>query len=203
MKEDKHTREKLLSAAREEFMEKGYNGASLRSICKKAEVTTGALYFFFRNKEDLFGELIREPIQKLTMVMNRHYDYEISTAQALDSHLNLEFEEDFIEARKVLEIIYDNFDAFYLALVKSEGSTYENILEEFAEVSEKHYRKVADLMSEALNAPRMDDYMLHWISRLQIEAFARLVEHRIPREQAQIYMEDNVKFLINGFMGMF
>ena len=40
--------------AKEEFMEKGYNKASLRSICSKAGITTGALYFFFENKEDLY-----------------------------------------------------------------------------------------------------------------------------------------------------
>ncbi len=49
------TKENLLNVARKEFLEKGYQGASLRTICQKANVTTGALYFFFANKEDLFA----------------------------------------------------------------------------------------------------------------------------------------------------
>ncbi len=56
--ESKDTRDRLISVAAEEFFEKGYDGASLRQICSRAGVTTGALYFFFKNKEDLFRETI-------------------------------------------------------------------------------------------------------------------------------------------------
>ena len=48
------TRAALVAAARREFAEHGYSSASIRSICSAAGVTTGALYFFFRNKEELF-----------------------------------------------------------------------------------------------------------------------------------------------------
>ena len=43
MKDDRETKEKLLASAEHEFMEKGYQGASLRNISKNAGVTTGAL----------------------------------------------------------------------------------------------------------------------------------------------------------------
>lgn len=45
MRPETQTKEMLLKAAKEQFMEKGYMGASLRTICKEAGVTTGALYF--------------------------------------------------------------------------------------------------------------------------------------------------------------
>ncbi len=48
MKDERETKEKLLQSARAEFLAKGYQGASLRSICKASGVTTGALYFFLR-----------------------------------------------------------------------------------------------------------------------------------------------------------
>lgn len=51
MKEEKETKERLLISAKKEFVEKGYLQASLRNICKNAGVTTGALYFFFQDKE--------------------------------------------------------------------------------------------------------------------------------------------------------
>ncbi|MBR4097117.1 MAG: TetR/AcrR family transcriptional regulator, partial [Oscillospiraceae bacterium] len=50
MAHDKETREKLIESAKAEFMDKGYNKASLRTICANAGVTTGALYFFFEDK---------------------------------------------------------------------------------------------------------------------------------------------------------
>ena len=44
------TRRALIAAATLEFAERGYQGASLRSICAAAHVTTGALYFLFAGK---------------------------------------------------------------------------------------------------------------------------------------------------------
>ena len=58
------TKENLLNVARKEFLEKGYQGASLRTICQKANVTTGALYFFFANKEDLFSQVIGDVLDQ-------------------------------------------------------------------------------------------------------------------------------------------
>lgn len=60
MKEEKETKERLLISAKKEFVEKGYLQASLRNICKNAGVTTGALYFFFQDKEDLFAAVVEE-----------------------------------------------------------------------------------------------------------------------------------------------
>ena len=55
---DSETKERLLACAKKEFVEKGYAKASLRAICREAGVTTGALYFFFQDKDDLFCSLV-------------------------------------------------------------------------------------------------------------------------------------------------
>ena len=62
--ENKETRQHLLECAKREFLEKGYMKASLRNICKAAGVTTGALYFFFKDKEDLLAALVEEPLRQ-------------------------------------------------------------------------------------------------------------------------------------------
>ncbi len=66
MKSDRETKEKLLESAKSEFLEKGYMKASLRKICADAGVTTGALYFFFEAKEDLFAAIVEPPLNALT-----------------------------------------------------------------------------------------------------------------------------------------
>ena len=55
---DYEKRKLLIEAAKKEFLEKGYNKASLRNICANAGMTTGALYFFFSNKEDLYESIV-------------------------------------------------------------------------------------------------------------------------------------------------
>ena len=52
------TLESIQRAAMQEFLDKGFQGASLRQIVKNAGVTTGAFYGYFSSKEALFASLV-------------------------------------------------------------------------------------------------------------------------------------------------
>lgn len=54
------TKEKIIEAARVEFMAKGYDSASLRDITKSMGITVTNIYRFFTSKEVLFQEIIGE-----------------------------------------------------------------------------------------------------------------------------------------------
>ena len=51
-------RQDLLSAALDEFFEKGFSAARMDDIAAHAELSKGALYLYFQSKEALFTELI-------------------------------------------------------------------------------------------------------------------------------------------------
>ena len=53
------TRERLLAAAAEVFAEKGYDGARVGEIAKRAGLTTGAIYAHYGTKAELLAEAIR------------------------------------------------------------------------------------------------------------------------------------------------
>ena len=54
------TRERILECAKAEFLAKGYRAAQLKSIASAAQVTTGAIYRHFKDKNDLFLTLVKE-----------------------------------------------------------------------------------------------------------------------------------------------
>jgi AcrR family transcriptional regulator len=56
------TREAILVAARELFAEKGYDGASIRAIARKAEVDPALVHHFYGSKEGIFVEAMQLPI---------------------------------------------------------------------------------------------------------------------------------------------
>ena len=60
---EKSTLELIHAAAKAEFMEKGFQAASLRNIVKTAGVTTGAFYGYYDSKEELFAALVGEPYE--------------------------------------------------------------------------------------------------------------------------------------------
>lgn len=52
------TEQIILEAAYEEFLEKGYDGAKMMSIARRAGVAHSMLHYYFRSKEKLFLEII-------------------------------------------------------------------------------------------------------------------------------------------------
>ena len=55
---DKSIDPRLLCAAKNVFLKKGFEMASLAEICQEAGVTTGALYKRYSGKEELFAEVV-------------------------------------------------------------------------------------------------------------------------------------------------
>jgi TetR/AcrR family transcriptional regulator, transcriptional repressor for nem operon len=47
------TKERILAAAKELFLARGYGATTVDAICEKAELTKGSIYYFFDSKEDL------------------------------------------------------------------------------------------------------------------------------------------------------
>ncbi len=56
---------RLLEAALSLFSRKGYDGASVREIIEEAGVTRPVLYYHFKNKEDLFRQLVRKHLSEM------------------------------------------------------------------------------------------------------------------------------------------
>ena len=58
--ENSDVKQRLIEIGRKEFLEHGYLKASMRNISSAANVTTGAIYFFFHNKEEFFRAILDE-----------------------------------------------------------------------------------------------------------------------------------------------
>lgn len=59
-RDDSVKRRQVIDGARTVFLEDGFDGASMNEIARAAGVSKGTLYVYFKSKEDLFAELIRE-----------------------------------------------------------------------------------------------------------------------------------------------
>ncbi|MHB1596476.1 MAG: TetR/AcrR family transcriptional regulator [Streptosporangiaceae bacterium] len=59
---DSGTREAICEAARAQFADRGYNGATIRSIAAAAGVDPALVYHFYDSKESLFAAAMRVPV---------------------------------------------------------------------------------------------------------------------------------------------
>ncbi|HHO77185.1 MAG TPA: TetR/AcrR family transcriptional regulator [Deltaproteobacteria bacterium] len=59
------TREMIFQAARKVFSEKGYHKAQIADIVKAAGISTGSIYAHFKDKYDLYEQIIRDNLDSL------------------------------------------------------------------------------------------------------------------------------------------
>ncbi len=205
MKQDKETKAKLLQSAKTEFLEKGYMKASLRNICKNAGVTTGALYFFFEDKEDLFEALTKETIEGIYRMMQEHYAEEnaLMGRGILHSPDMAEHKDDADIARAVIHQMYLHREMVLLVLTKAQGTKYENIADLFIETSEKHYWTMAQAMLEAYPDAVVDEKFIHWLAHEQIDAFIHMITHIEDEEEAVRFISQTITYMMSGWYGLF
>jgi AcrR family transcriptional regulator len=55
-------RRRIQEAARTVFSERGYAGASIELIARAAQLSVGAIYLYFRSKEDLYVSLVEDAL---------------------------------------------------------------------------------------------------------------------------------------------
>lgn len=115
------THEKIIQAAREEFMEKGFEQASMRNIAGRIGMSAAGLYRHFADKEALFAALVEPAVQACRQwsEMRKSVDYEFLNKNMLDKMWDGEGETGLI-----LDIVYPEFDSFKLLVCRSEGTKY-------------------------------------------------------------------------------
>ncbi len=192
---DQGTRQLLIESAKKEFLEKGYNKASLRSICADAGLTTGALYFFFENKADLFAAIVDPPLNGLKQILFQHFKEDIEEASKLDSFEGVDMDHSEISDR-IVGHIYDNYDSFMLLLTASENTVYENVVDEFVTLVEN---SIPPMMA-SLKGYTYDKYMSHWMAHISIDAFIHVIEHERDVKKAKKRLRSILNYLVMGWV---
>lgn len=81
--EEHQTRETIFFAAASLFARKGYAATSVREIVQAAGVTKPAMYYYFKNKEDLYTKLMEEALSTLWQIISAVTDQKGTMRQRL------------------------------------------------------------------------------------------------------------------------
>lgn len=195
---DSETKKHLMKCAKAEFMEKGFARASLRNICQKAGVTTGALYFFFHDKDDLFCEIVGDFMDRLNAIIKEHYSHEVKEADTgyeneHDNSLDLEC------TKQLVHEIYKYRDEVLLVLTKSQGSTMENVMDRLVDQMDEHNAFICKAMCKANDVQMVEKKVVHWMSHSQVDMFIFMVTHIDNEKEALTFAEKGMEYLIAGW----
>jgi AcrR family transcriptional regulator len=197
MEQENENREKLLQSAKKEFLEKGFAKASLRKISAEADMTTGAVYFFFKDKDGLFGAVVEKPLQSIIAAIGAHFSADLQTDVSEFQHTAGDHD-DFAE--QLISLLYADRDALLILLQKSAGSSYEDIVDRLIAMIEQHNTALANQYAAAYPGKRVNEYLLHWFSHVQINAFVHLITHEPDEQKARKSVKPVLDLLVEGWM---
>jgi AcrR family transcriptional regulator len=91
------TKHAIMVSALELFCNGGYHGTTVNMIAKKAGVSTGLMYNYFRGKDELLEEIIREGMEIIEspfMKASTTYDSKLRIAAMIDGIFEIMIDED-------------------------------------------------------------------------------------------------------------
>ena len=190
------TRSRIVSAAREEFSAQGFQGASLRGICAAAGVTTGALYFFFRGKDDLFETVLSEATQPFDRLIAAHYRQE-RVAARLDS------EEGSSADLEAVGLVIDQYfwyrQTWNILIAHQNHPAVRAFLDRFIEDSARHY---CALLEETMPQRQVDRFAVSQLVHKQADAMLTLFSHDFSREEMVQHSQTIVRMLRGAFRAL-
>jgi AcrR family transcriptional regulator len=162
-------RNSIVEEALKEFIEKGYVGASIRTIAKKSNTSVGNIYKYFKSKEDLYENLIGSVYDRLIGYIKQFDKVELNEKALFIFYELLE---------EIMDIFNENSVEISILLNQSKGSKYENCKSIFVDFAT---RIITERMQYelSLKGKRLkDNFTLYLVSYSLVESISIIVRER-------------------------
>ena len=189
---------RVMAAIKEEFLEKGYEGASIRSIGERAGMTSAGLYRHYRDKEAMFSAIVDPLIEEINQWAKTHKNkkYDLADKKAQRDEL---FGESFADL--IIDIILPRRDEFRLLITSSKGTKYENFIHDYVVDNQKDFRQAFQLLKKkGYPVKEIDEDTLHVLLSAYVTACFEPIIHDYSEEKIRDYMNTIQEFFMPGWM---
>ena len=188
LKHELNTREKILNAAKREFLEKGFAGTNVRAAAQRAGVTTGALYNLFKNKDGIFEALVGGVFNEFLNILAYNDVFE---ARELDMKAGDLSEITEMSRRRFLRMIdffYANWDGMKLLVCCAKGSSFEHIFDKAIDLTEKETLRL--LTMDGVKMSRRIKFFIHVMVTSHFENLKEIFYHDLTKSEAADFILD-------------
>ena len=189
-------RKNVLKIAREEFFDKGFKDASMRTISKKAGVGLSNIYNYFKNKDEIFCEVLSGLLRAMDKVMKKHNSSEYITTDIFTSDKYMRNQIDMF-----VGLVENHKEDFKLLLFKSAGSSLENFRDEITDKHTQIGKEYIGLMKQKypeING-KVSDFFIHTMSSWWISIIAELLMHDLSHEALEDFIREYMEFGTAGW----
>lgn len=187
MPREETAKPRLIECARQEFLQCGYGKASLRRICAHAGVTTGALYFFFRSKEELFEAVVGDAARQLMHLLMRQTTSEVGG------------EGDSAACqRELIRYIFSHRDEVRILLRGAEGTAYADYYQRYCDQVASGFCQYYD----KCGGPAEHRGVMRVLAAMRVQGYIDLLEREEDSEMLMRYAALLECYGDHGFAGM-
>ena len=192
--------EKIIAAARKEFLTYGFTDASMRRIAAAAGMSASGLYKHFASKEEMFSALVEPAYQGLLALFRQ----EAGDQEQFIGTGDLSVWETSNDARLAVSYIYDHLDAFRLIICKSQGTKYESFLHDLEKKKKKMTLSFMEMLKkQGVKLNEFNEKELHLLTTTNVNAIFQTVEHDLTREEAIHYADTLDRFFAKAWKEFF
>lgn len=190
------THKKIVVSGMKLFLENGFERTNLRDLCAQAGITTGSFYRHFESKEDIFASFVQPAVDE---IKKDFADAEPICREAIEAG-DIRKLWMIMDANRLLDYIYRNFDALQLLLKCSDGTKYSDFLNDVVSMEADISMRSLRLAKERgfLPAELPSETEMHMICHAYISSLFEAVLHNLSREEMERYIQTIVKFFTAG-----
>ena len=175
---------KIIDVARNAFYDKGFEKTSMRHIARSAGVSVSNVYTYFKDKEELFDEIVNPFYQYLSRLIHN------LTHDASGEEFSAEYVSSVIT--EVGGMVKKNRIELNILLDGSCGTRYENSKHELITTFEEHFIEHARSENTETVKGTGEIFIFHLIASHLVEAMLEISRHYAGDE----WMDNTIKALI-------
>ena len=194
--------ERIIAAAKREFLEKGYVDASLRAIAAAADTSTNSIYVRFGDKEGLFSAIVEPVLSEMTERFLRIQERFHRMTPAEQAMTMPEYADG--GTGELVDYMYEHIDEFRLLLDASYGTRFHNFVDGLVRIEVEYTYKYM----EAVGCPdrfgdALTERLLHIVTTSRFEGIFEIIRHGMSREEASEYIALLSRYHRSGFLAIF
>ena len=178
------TKKNILEAARTVFVEHGYAQASMRIIAREAGISVGALYLYFRNKEELHLTFVQDWMKQLNDRTHEALLNIDDPIEAIKAFISITI--DFARKNKEIIILQRRELGFLFGI---------DLKREF---SRERRRLIADIIRKGIKSGVFRECDADETAKIIFNTLRGYGVSMVLNEEALFATEDYVKLLLNG-----
>ncbi|MBI9065508.1 MAG: TetR/AcrR family transcriptional regulator [Marinilabiliaceae bacterium] len=189
-------RQITLDEARREFLDNGFKDTSMRTIAKNAGVGLSNIYNYFKNKDELFLEVLKPLLSKLKSVMAAHNSPENLSLNIFES---TDYQRENIDM--FVGLVEQYRPDLKLLLYKAYGSSLQDFRETFTNESTIVGMEYLYKMKEKyphINA-NISEFFIHTMSSWWLTIMGEIVTHNLTHDETEQFITEYMTFGTAGW----